>query len=441
MSESASRYACCVKAILLTLVCLTASGAYAQREREVVTSHEEYGAKFFDELRSIFGRFRDADLKRVFQSAHAIQCSDLVTDRGEWRQVAFFNENRKLGDWYRTSLDEVKSDLAAYVFKGGCGGQHASVQVTTKFPVDESISAYQQGRISFRQIDISVNSPVTAAYESQTQAYVFDLPYLFKATDNGGNPIYTLNPRRLSDRYAADVTSHWECKSVTAEDVTYEFLICHTTLIPRNGLPDNGRSLSFGASAYSILSDGKEASSSVRLTFGPEDSTPKSNDLAASPAAPTPDRPQVQGRAWRPVVAQVSLVKMAESQFRLRFNPESWKERIGKTQLISDGILSNSSAPPAPSRGKDYCVWRPSAAADTSQLLDNSKSEFIVYSLEFRKEVQSAMSVVFKMENDNGLPLGALQCFLPKSQTPADITAGMWLSIVGTNIALEVPRQ
>src|SRR5215510_11630606 len=141
MPESTSPYARWVKTVLLTFVCLVASGAYAQREREVAPSHEEYGAKFFDELHSIFGRFRDADLKRVFQSAHAIQCSDLVTDRGEWREVAFFNENRKLGDWYRTTLDEVKSDLAAYVFKGGCGGQHASVQVTTKFPVDESISA------------------------------------------------------------------------------------------------------------------------------------------------------------------------------------------------------------------------------------------------------------------------------------------------------------
>src|SRR5262245_13715211 len=237
MPQSSSPYVRCVKVVLLIFVCLAAPEAYALSERDSPASHEEYGAKFFEELHSICGRFRDADLKRVFQSAHAIQCSDLVTDRGEWRQVAFFNENRKLGDWYRSSLDEVKSDLAAYVFKGGCGGQHASVQVTTKFPVDESISAYQQGRISFRQIDISVNSPVTASYESQTQAYVFDLPYLFKVTDNNGNPIYTLNPRRLSDRYATDVTNRWECKSVTADDVTYEFLICHTTLIPRNGLP------------------------------------------------------------------------------------------------------------------------------------------------------------------------------------------------------------
>src|SRR5580658_2598459 len=64
------------------------------------TSGGEYGTKFFDQLRNIFGRFRDADLQRVFQAAGPIPCSQLVDDKGEWRAVAFFNDNRKLGDWY-----------------------------------------------------------------------------------------------------------------------------------------------------------------------------------------------------------------------------------------------------------------------------------------------------------------------------------------------------
>src|SRR5262249_50430680 len=152
--------------------------------------------------------------------------------------------------------DEVRNDLAVYIFKGACGGQRSSVQVTTKFPVDESIKAYQAGRIPFRNIDANVNSPVTAAYDSQSQVYAFDLPYLFRVSDNSGDPIYTLNPRRLSDRYATDVMNRWECKSVSAEDVTYQFLICHTTLVPRNTAQGTGRSVPFGASAYSILSDG-----------------------------------------------------------------------------------------------------------------------------------------------------------------------------------------
>src|SRR5215813_14646587 len=77
-----------------------------------------YGDRFFEQLGSIFGRFRDADLQYVFQTARPIRCSDLVMEKGEWRAVGFFNENRKIGDWYRKSLDAVKHDLAVYVFKG-----------------------------------------------------------------------------------------------------------------------------------------------------------------------------------------------------------------------------------------------------------------------------------------------------------------------------------
>src|SRR5215468_10871555 len=163
--------------LFLVTVLVAATNAHAQRERQVPPAQEDdYGAKFFDQLRRIFGRFRDTDLRRVFDAAVPIPCAELVTDKGEWKEVAFFNENRKLGDWYRTTLDEVKSELAVYVFRSACGGQRASVQVTTKFPVDESVKSYQAGRIPFRDIAINVNSPVTATYDAQSQIYTFDLP-------------------------------------------------------------------------------------------------------------------------------------------------------------------------------------------------------------------------------------------------------------------------
>src|SRR5215471_10354224 len=108
---------------------------------------ERYDRKFFIQLRSVFGRFRDSDLQRVFDNAQPIQCSELINDEGEWRTVAFFNEKRELGDWYRRNFDEVKKDLAVYVFKGVCRGEHGPVQLTTKFPVTESIEAYNQDRI------------------------------------------------------------------------------------------------------------------------------------------------------------------------------------------------------------------------------------------------------------------------------------------------------
>src|SRR5437667_11948938 len=56
---------------------------------------DRYDRKFFIQLRGVFGRFRDSDLERVFDQAKPIQCSELVNDEGEWRTVAFFNENRE----------------------------------------------------------------------------------------------------------------------------------------------------------------------------------------------------------------------------------------------------------------------------------------------------------------------------------------------------------
>jgi hypothetical protein len=53
--------------------------------------------------------------------------------------------------------------------------------------------------------------------------------------------------------------------------VTYQFLICRNAVIPVESHQEKNRT--FGAVAYTILSDGKEASSSVKLTFDkPDDS-------------------------------------------------------------------------------------------------------------------------------------------------------------------------
>src|SRR6185295_11306221 len=84
------------------LLPVTARTLEAQRERQLEPPPPvEYGTKFFDQLRSLFGRFRDADLQRAFESASPIPCSELISDNGEWREVAFFNEDRRLGDWAR----------------------------------------------------------------------------------------------------------------------------------------------------------------------------------------------------------------------------------------------------------------------------------------------------------------------------------------------------
>src|SRR5260370_21723186 len=120
---------------------------------------ERYDRKFFAQLRGIFGRFGDSDIQRVFDNAQTIQCSELINDEGEWRTVAFFNERRELGDWYRRNFEEVKSDLAGFIFTGVCRGEHGPVQLTTKFPVTESIEALNQKRISLREVAVNQNGP------------------------------------------------------------------------------------------------------------------------------------------------------------------------------------------------------------------------------------------------------------------------------------------
>src|SRR5712691_4608331 len=281
-----------LRGLFLILVLFKPIGSYARNEPGLRPQQDsDYGAKFFDQLRSLFGRFRDADLQRAFQTAAPIPCSELVEDRGEWREVAFFNDNRKLGDWYHSSLEEVRTDLAVYIFSGPCRGERGPVQLTTKFPVTESIDAYNEGKINFKQITVNVNAPVSAIFDSRTQAYTFELPYMFLVSRQDGDGIYSLNPRSLTDRnkFDPDVTDHWDCKAVRGADVTYQFLICRTTLLARDAPdPTRNRNTSFGSSGYFILSDGREAFSSVKLTFGDPSETHPATDTA--PVAVAADR-------------------------------------------------------------------------------------------------------------------------------------------------------
>src|SRR5215470_8225300 len=161
--------------LLLILAISSIAEAAVQREQAIPRpdDSQQYGRRFFLQLRAVFGRFRDADLQRVFDNAQPIQCSELVNEPGEWRMVAFFNEKRELGDWYRSNFDEVKNDLSVFIFKGVCRGEHGPVQLTTKFPVTESVEAYSRQRISLDQVEVNVNAPVRASFDSQTKAYSF----------------------------------------------------------------------------------------------------------------------------------------------------------------------------------------------------------------------------------------------------------------------------
>jgi hypothetical protein len=408
---------------------------YAQRERQLEPPPQaEYGTKFFDQLRTLFGRFRDADLQRAFDTAGPVPCSELISDNGEWREVAFFNEDRRLGDWFHQSLEAVKSDLSVYIFKGLCRSDRSNVQLVTKFPVRDSLDAYNDRRIDLQQVVVNVNAPVVASPDPRTEAYAFDLPYLYAVQDrNTAATVYSLTAEHISDRYDPQVTNHWECKAVHAPDVTFQFMICRTGMLPKSrALQDRFRP-SYGSSAFFILSDGREASTTVKLSFGNgDDSHPQTtvdvpSDRGANPAT----------GAWIVAEAAGRFAELTHGEFRIRFNPARWMNRTEETQVLLDGGMSRLAQAQAPA-GADYCIWSPTSSGSVSRVLDPEPEKTIADSITLSDGSRvSPVSVSFEMKMD-GSRLGTLQCFFPRAESSSAISFDRWNAIVGDNLTLEV---
>ena len=408
-----------MRTLVLLLSLLTSVGVPPQAER--------YDRKFFVQLRSVFGRFRDSDLQRVFESAQPIQCSELVNDEGEWRTVAFFNERRELGDWYRRNFDEVKTDLAVFTFKGVCRGEHGPVQLGTRFPVTESVDAFNARRVGLDEVAVNQNAPVRVAFDAPSRAYTFDLPYLFLVGDQNGERLYSLDPPRMVDRfrYATDVVDSWACKSVVAENVTYQFLICRTSTVSSNlTLRSLGRS-AFGSSAYFILSDGKEASSSVKLSSGDSE---VAGGVVVEPNAPEPSR-------WEVPDSDEKVLNVARDEFRMVFPRQSWTGRIGGAQVLFSKRISTLTAAKPPD-GADYCIWLPGASSLASRALSE---EPIGYSITAHdQDGQSSTSISFGMNTADGSHIGTLQCNFPRLTSASNVDMLRWTLIVGEYLSLEV---
>ncbi len=359
----------------------------------------------------------------------------MINEPGEWRTVAFFNEKRELGDWYRSNFDEVKTDLSVFIFKGTCRGDHGPVQLTTKFPVSESVEAYNQQRIRLDDVEVNVNAPVRASFDSQTNAYTFDLPYLFLVGQQDNQDIYSLDPPRLlgRDKYAPDVNDHWDCKSVVAENVTYQFLICRTSTVPRNR---PGRSQpytqAFGSSAYFILSDGKEAASSVKLSFG------DSNDAQHTiEDTSVPRRRTASGRC------------LGSTRFRRKTSGRP--ARRVPDPLFSPGLEWSNWVCPGVKRTADVelrlretcyrcrllCMASGGNAAQALLAADSAGG--VRYSVSAHDaDNQSSTSVNFNLVAQNGTRFGSLQCSFPRASSAAGIAFGRWSSTVGNYLTLEI---
>jgi hypothetical protein len=193
-----------------------------------------------------------------------------------------------------------------------------------------------------------------------------------------------------------------------------------------------------GNAAYYILSDGKEASASVKLDFGVGPDSDAENaepqPVQARPLEPTPTA--VEG-TWHSAAPGARLTDIGNGEFRLRFNGQSWNGGIDKTQWIADGVLSTS----MPVGNKEYCVWRPGLPDQLNKLLEKIGSDSLLYSLSFRKDLRSATSAIFEIENGNGLMVATMLCYFPGTQTPAELTVNRWISVVGTHVAIDVRHE
>jgi hypothetical protein len=431
---------------LLLLICLLLSPAniLAQGQRQLPPPDESaYGSKFFGQLHDIFGIFRDEDLRRVFQMAKPIRCSDLIVSKGEWRTVAFFNEDRSLGEWCRNSLEEVKADLSVYIFKGSCKGDRGSIKVTTQFPLRSSIDAYTDGIIPLDQVEVNVNAPVSVVFDQRNQTYNFELPYLFLVGRRNSGDIYSLVAPNREDKYAPEVAHRWECKAVRSKDVTYQFLICRTATVARSAALRD-RDPGFGASAYFILSDGMEAQTSVSLSFGdagsPAENPPATASRVTTPArsSPTDGETEKLAGGWLMPDVRSKVVDVRKNEFRIRFSPKTWMGKIGAPEVLSDQNMSSTKSVRL-QEGADYCLWRPGDASLADRLLASEDDSDVLYYLEaFDKTVESPASLVFDMKTHSGTELGTLKCYFLHSRSAANIKFDQWVSVVGSHLTIEI---
>jgi hypothetical protein len=422
---------------VLLFLTLNPSSGYAQRETAVRPANDnptqQYGTRFFLQLRTIFGRFRDSDLHRAFDKARSIQCPDLVSEKSEWRTVAFFNEKRELGHWYRSNLEEVKSDLTVFLFSGVCRGDRGSLRLTTKFPVTESVNAYNRGEIPLENVEVNVNAPVSASYDPSTKAYTWELPYLFLIKRENNESVYSLDPPRLvgRDRYATDVFDRWECKSLNDDAVTYQFLICRSTTGRRDSRLRAAPS--FGSSSYMILSDGKEASTSVKLTFSE----------AADATRPVPDAavPDVaDGTAplqWQSPDSDEHVMDLARNEIRILFPIQLWSEKIASRAFLAGQKLTAFESLP-PSASADSCSWTPGEVSAATTLMSKEPEKSIGYSLTAHdQDRSSSTSITLDMKTRTSTQAGTLRCVFPRLSSAEIVTYARWSSIVGDYLKLE----
>jgi hypothetical protein len=237
----------------LTFVVLTAIAGGAQ-----TTQQGDFGSKFFENLRTVFGRLQKTELDRAFERTRPVHCSDLSGQTDDWKSVAFLNDDRNIANWHFDTIDEVRNDPATIVFSGNCRKEEDPIRVTTAFPIKETGA-------------LRNNNPVNASFDRSSGAYVFQLPYLYARETVGAGVIYTLIPPLASSIPNRALAEEFRCKALNDPELTYRFLLCRARIVNRDENIQRQverRGQATGSAAYYILSDGKEATSQVKLKFG-----------------------------------------------------------------------------------------------------------------------------------------------------------------------------
>jgi hypothetical protein len=394
----------------------------------------DFGEKFLDDLQTLFGRLEVSELDHAFREAKPIRCSDLIGRSGEWKNVGFLNDNRNLAAWHHEDIDSVKSDPVRYVFSGMCTNEQAPLKLATRYPIKESYDQFRKGAIPFSKVAVRDNAPVSVLFDRPTNSYTFQLPFLYAEGKTRAETTYTFTPPTAGSRAEVGFAAEFRCKAINADDLTYRYLLCRTAFVNLNAAnPKERIPNSPGSWAYYIFSDGREASSTVNLSFTDTPQVPKTPE-------PQPDVTPAQNAAaaWETVPPQSRLVDVGDREFRLRFDPAIWTARIGKPQAIENRTVSAFTVGSTPSRTQDNCVWQPVASTQTNRLLAGIDGETL-FTLGFQKRASSGISVSFDIDGSSGR-IGSLQCYFPQRQTPADVTVRQWDSIVGSNIAIEVRR-
>ena len=141
------------------------------------------------------------------------------------------------------------------------------------------------------------------------------------------------------------------------------------------------RTPTFGASAYFILSDGKEASSSVKLTFNDaNDAEHRIEDASGGNPSDADNSLDTHSAAgWEAPDSDEKIVDLVRDEFRIRFAVSTWTGRIGAAEVLSGGHLSSLESS-NPAAGADYCIWLPGAASSVNRLLANDPGTLVISS-------------------------------------------------------------